>query len=452
MKVFKSRRPQPASSRQRPMTQLPVLHRMAASSAAPAPARILPARRYPSPAAALYTVALVIAVFGIIRVIVDFSVAALGYLAGLTGIFMAIAAGLQQMDQRREERRQARLQEAHESLRLFDTRFEAVTSGIASANPGTRAASGAALMSFLRAENSAFHEQTYYFLLAHLKSDAPGSSYDHAALRAFERAARLVLPVLADGDADSGGHVHGERRLAVDLSGAQLPGASLAGLELSAASLTETSLTRGDLSGACLWRASGDHTDLASASLRCANLEEAQFFSLFAPDADFTGANLTAARFGGRHNKFNSHATAGHGSVLRHAQFVRARLQGACLNGADLRDARFDGANLKGTSFRGAKLNPAAKRSILRSVSESWRKAHWDPDVQSELNRLAATMPRVSPARKPVAVPAPNYRRHPFPGHADHVRRLRISPAPSEARIRQHGLGRSALHAARGAR
>lgn len=441
MKVFKPQGLQPASSRRRPMMQPPGLHRMASSagpsSGVPVPARSLLALKYASPVAALYTLALVIAVFGTVRVIADFSVATLGYLAGLTGIFMAIAAGLQQMEQHREERRQARLQDAHESLRLFDTRFEAITDGIASPNAGKRAGSGAALMSFLRDENSAFHEQTYYFLLAHLKSEALRSSYDHAALRAFERAARLVLPVLTDGDTDPGGYVHGERGLAVDLSGAHLPGVGLDGLELSEASLTETSLTRSDLSGACLWRASGDHTDLASASLRCANLEEAQFFSLFAPDADFTGANLTAARFGGRHNKFNSQATTDHRSVLRHAQFVRARLQGACLNGADLRDARFDGANLKGTSFRGAVLNYAAKRSILRSVSESWRKARWDPAVEHELNKLAATTRRISPARKPIAVPAPDYRRHPFPGHPDHARRLRIGPAPGEERIQQ---------------
>lgn len=422
MKVFKPQGPQPASSRRRPRSkswrrrrskvQSTGLHRTVQTRKA---------FRLPSPVAALYTLALVIAVVGIVRVIVDFSAAALGYLAGLTGIFIAIAAGLQQTGQ-------ARKQAKDDSLRLFDTRFEAITNGIASPDSGKRAGSGAALMSFLRNENSAFHEQTYYFLLAHLKSEAPRSSYDHAALRAFEQAARLVLPVLADGDADPGAHVHGERRLAVDLSGAQLPGASLDGLELSEASLTETSLARSDLSGACLWRASGYHTDLASASLRCANLEEAQFFWLFAPNADFTGANLTAARFGGRHNKFESQAATDYRSVLRHAQFVRARLQGACLNGADLRDARFDGANLKGASFRGALLNPAAKQSILRSVSESWRKARWDPNVQHELNRLAATMHRISPARKPIAVPAPNYRRHPFPRHPNHARRLRISP------------------------
>lgn len=428
MKVFRPQRPQPASSQANPTVHSSGLHRTARSSpAVPGAIRNPLVLRFPSPVAALYTLALVIAVFGIVRVIVDFSVATLGYLAGLTGIFMAIAAGLQQMQQHSDERRQARLEASHDSLRLFDARFASVTDGIASHNSGKRAGSGAALMSFLREENAEFHEQTYYFLLAHLKSDALRMPYDHAGLRAFELAAELVLPVLADGG--PGTHAHGERRLAVDLSGARLPGVSLAGLELSEASLTHTSLVRGDLSGACLWRACGEHTDLTSASLRCANIEEAQLLSLVAPDADFTGANLTAARFAGRRNKFNSQASSDHRSILRHAQFVRARLQGACLNGADLRDARFDGANLKGASFHGAKLNPAAKQSILRSVSGSWAKAHWDPEVERELNELAAGTRRISPARKPAAIPAPNYRRHPYPGHPDHIRRLRISPA-----------------------
>lgn len=394
----------------------------------------------PSAVASLYFLALVVAVVGVVRVIMDFSVATLGSLAGITGIFIAAAAGLRQIEQARE-------QAENDSLRRFDDRFDAVTGNIASPDPGKRAGSGAALMSFLREENSAFHEQTYYFLLAHLKSVAPGSPHDHAALRAFEQAARLVLPVLATG-ADAGAHVHGGRGLAVDLSGAQLSGVNLDGLELSEASLNETSLARSNLSGACLWRASGRHARLASASLRCANLEEAQFFSLFAPDADFTGANLVATRFGGRHNQFRSQAATGR-SVLRHAQFVRARLQGACLNGADLRDARFDGANLKGASFHGALLNTAAKRSILRSVSESWRKARWDADVRHELNRLAVPGRRISPARNRNAVPAPNYRRHPFPEHPEHTRRLRISPEHDHHHRRRRRGGRAHCDGAR---
>jgi uncharacterized protein YjbI with pentapeptide repeats len=440
MKVLKPRGPQLA---RRPMVDAPGLHRALTRRGFPV---LSPPSLY-SAVRSLYFLASVIAVVAIVRVIVDFSVATLGFLAGIAGVFIAVAAGLQQIEQ-------ARKQAEDDSLRRFDARFDAVAGNIASPDAGKRAGSGAALMSFLREENSAFHEQTYYFLLAHLKSAAPGAPHDHAALRAFEQAARLVLPVLANG-ADPGAHVHGERSLAVDLSGAQLSRVSLDGLELAEANLTQTSLARSDLSGTCLWRASGSYANLASASLRRANLEEAQFSPLIAPDADFTGANLTAARFGvapnpdftganptaarfgGRHSQSRSQTATGR-SVLRHAQFVRARLQGACLNRADLQDARFDGANLKGASFCGALLSHATKQSILRSVSESWRKARWDNDVWHELNELAATARqhsparRISPARKRTAVPAPNYRRHPFPGHPEYTRRLRISPARSE--------------------
>jgi uncharacterized protein YjbI with pentapeptide repeats len=402
-------------------------------------------RRWPMGITVLYAVAVATAVYGVVRIVLDFSGASLGYLAGLVGIFMAAGAGIQQIGKQREERRQGRLQAEQESLRRFDERFSAVTHDLAAGTPGERAGAAAALMSFLRDGNTPYHQQTYYYILSQLQSAAPQPTVQHTLVRAFEYASHLVLPALAEStravpDApQSRRHSHGpgggdrwqplgERRLALDFGGATLAGADLSLLELSEADLSKTDLSRALLYGSCLWRAHGANTNLASACLRHANLEEAVLPRLHAPEADFTNANLVAARFAARGRNFPRPRDMSGRAVLRDAQFVRARLQGACLNGADLRDARFDGANLKGASFHGALLNEAALRTVLRSVKESWRKARWDPATVHELNRLryakrGGRRP-ASPRRKAADVPARDYRRHPYRQHQDPPRRI----------------------------
>lgn len=395
--------------------------------------------RWPPWTKILYFLATLIAIYGTVLVFLHPSGVSLGYLAGLVGIFTVVAAGVQQIDRQLEERHAARLQAEQDSLRRFDQRFSAVTHDAASTNVDERAGAGAALMSFLREGNAAFYQQTYFYLLAHLKSTSLPTGSDQTFLRAFEGAAHLVLPGLAELDYASGSN-HGEhwqtakeRRLAVDFSGATLSGADLTYLELSEADLSNAALDRAALSGSCLWRAYCPDANLSSATLRYANLEEAVLFRVIAPGADFSCANLVAARFAARRaarRHYFSDPTDMRGrAILRNAQFVRARLQGACMNGADLRDARFDGANLKGASFYGALLNTATRLTIVRTVSGSWEKAYWDPSVKRELKRLAETNQRsrvqISSHRKESHVPAMHYRSHPWPDHENPPRKIR---------------------------
>lgn len=406
-----------------------------------APARSPRDWRWPVGITLLYAAAVAAAVYGVVRIVLDFSGASLGYLAGLVGIFMAAGAGIQQIGKQREERRQGRLQAEQESLRRFDERFSAVTHDLAAGTPDERAGAAAALMSFLREGNTPYHQQTYYYILSQLKSAAPQRAVQHTLVRAFEYASHLVLPALAEStDApESRRHSHQpagsdpwqplrERRLALDFAGATLAGADLSSLELSEADLSRTDLSRALLYGSCLWRVHGANANLASACLRHANLEEAVLLQVHAPEADFTDANLVAARFAARGRCFSRPRDMSGRAVLRDAQFVRARLQGACMDGADLRDARFDGANLKGATFHGALLNEAALRTVLRSVQESWRKARWDPATVHELNRLryakGGRRPPASPRRKAADVPARDYRRHPYRQHEDPPRRI----------------------------
>lgn len=317
---------------------------------------------------------------------------------------------MQQLDKQRVERRQARAQDERDSLRRFDDRFAAATKATVKHDREQRAGAAVELMSFLREENRGFHQQTYYYVLSYLKVSAAEPLIDQAFSRVFQRAAHLVLPELS-------AHEH---RLAVDFSHARLSGVDLSGLELGEADLSRTVLRRANLAGCCLWRAHGMRTDLGGASLRHANLEEVVLLDgLDAVGADFSFANLVAARFAPRGAPGNA--------VLRGAHFVAARLQGACLNGADLRDGRFEGANLRGASLRGVLLNDAAVGSILRALNHTWRAAAWDPSVWRYLKaeaRGAKLAP--PPKRKPSDVPDPHYRRHPYPGHPDHVSRPRL--------------------------
>ncbi|MFI6457473.1 pentapeptide repeat-containing protein [Streptosporangium amethystogenes] len=329
-----------------------------------------------------------------------------GSLVALAGVFVAIAAGVQELDKRRNERQQVREQSERDSLRRFDERFAAVTAGTGSNSPAMAAGASAELMTFLRKEDKAFHKQTYFYALAHLKMSESTTCIDRIFFHAFECAAQFVLPDL----------LPEIRRCALDFSGAQLTGVDLTELELAEADLSGTILTEANLSGSCLWRAHGAGTDLSNSSLRHANLEEALLTRLNATGADFSFSNLVAARFAPKHQYGNA--------VLRKAQFVGARMQGACFNGANLCDARFDGANLRGASFRGVTWNESMLRSVVRAANRTWEKAYWDPVVCRKLNFLAHNCGVVKlPRRRPSDHAKANYRCHPFPHHPDTLRR-----------------------------
>ncbi|WIY00767.1 pentapeptide repeat-containing protein [Amycolatopsis mongoliensis] len=361
-------------------------------------------------------------------------------LAALTPLIVAIgglAAGMYQLNTQRAARADEQVKERQERatrekaavrekeqerIRRFDTRFAEVVTAAKARDAGSRAGAAAELISFLREPNAPhFREQTYRFALSYLQLCGPEEpAVTHAFVQVFQLAARQLL---LEPD-----------RLAVDFAWAHLPKVDLSDLELAEADLTDTELGRADLTGCCLWRARGERTVLEGASLRRANLDEVVLVGgLRARGADFSFANLTAARFASRGGSA--------GADLRDASFTGARLQGAILNRADLRSARFEGANLKGTSFfgirlagkpteagRGPLLDEATCYSILRS--HNWREAFWEPDVFAALRALQENTRRAhrlrTSKRKPSDLPAAHYRRHPYPHHRNHPSRSRI--------------------------
>ena len=160
--------------------------------------------------------------------------ASVAYFGSLAGALLAVGTGLQQTEKLRDERAAARGQAENDSLRRFNTQFAAVRSDARSQDVSARMGAAAGLLSFLRGDNSAFHEQTYYYVLTHLKlplvEGDDALKVDGILMRVFERAAHLVLPVLGAAD----------QRLALDFSAARVRGADLSGLELAQARLSAT--------------------------------------------------------------------------------------------------------------------------------------------------------------------------------------------------------------------
>lgn len=74
-------------------------------------------------------------------------------------------------------------------------------------------------------------------------------------------------------------------------------------------------------------------------------------------------------------------------SDLRQAQFQRAQLQSAHFESADLRGANFIKANIKDAYFIDAKFDDITKYSILKTYKKSWKKAHFDQDIKTELEQ-----------------------------------------------------------------
>lgn len=137
----------------------------------------------------------------------------------------------------------------------------------------------------------------------------------------------------------------------------------LRGRNLRFAILDSTVLPKVDLRGAKL-----DHASLRDSYLQEARADNNSHFQY----ADFSGANLTDARFAGanlrmsrflrtdltRANFRNTHSAGADLSwaSLHDVDLTRANFQGATLEGAHLHGAKLDSVNLQGANLRGAQL------------------------------------------------------------------------------------------------
>jgi uncharacterized protein YjbI with pentapeptide repeats len=262
-----------------------------------------------------------------------------------------------------EERRKDRQQREFESRRRLDEKFTSIVTNLSSENRSLQMSSAVSLLTFLKPEYSAFHEQVYLILLANLKLKAEPQIND-LLVDAFQKVVRIRLG--APGEA--GGLTE------LDFSHTNLYRIDLSGLDLNGLDIGFADLRHANLRDANLFRVRGIEANLEKTRLTRANLGEARLVRANLREAHLHQANLVAATL----KETN----------LRGAQFFQAQLQSAHLEKADVSGARFEQADLKDTYFTGATFDNQALASILKAGH--WDKAHFDEEIAAKLAELNA--------------------------------------------------------------
>jgi uncharacterized protein YjbI with pentapeptide repeats len=254
-------------------------------------------------------------------------------------------------------------QQEAERRRQLDEKFATIIANLGADSPAIQASAAVSIISFLKPEYKAFHDQVFMVLLANLKlkhSDV----INRLLITGFEQAIRIRLQSLKKGDTSIG----------LDLSHSNLYRAELAGLNLKEADLGFAKLKNANLTNTNLHRVRGWSADLEKARLSRANLEEARFRKANFREGQFHNARLVSADL--------------KETDLTGAQFYQAKMQSAHLEDADLGEAKFEQADLNDAFFRGAKnLNTQTLKSISKALN--WEKAHFDDDIMAKLEELA---------------------------------------------------------------
>lgn len=261
------------------------------------------------------------------------------------------------------EQRQEREQRETESRRRMDDKFTSIVKDLGSENPSLQVSAAVSLMTFLREEYAAFHEQVYLVLLANLKVKHE-VQLNRLLIQAFTQALRLRIarqPLTETEPLD----LTNTNLYRVDLEGFELPYTDIAFADMQLANLREANL----------FRVKGYQANLSKASLTRANLGEARLAE----------ANLSGCHF----HESNLVSTTMKKANLNGAEFYEAKLQAARLDEANLTGARFERADLNDTYFLGAKLPDDTLKSIRKAFH--WEKAHFDEETKARLDALGST-------------------------------------------------------------
>jgi hypothetical protein len=272
----------------------------------------------------------------------------------VAGVFVTI---WKQFDEREKDRQQREF----ESRRRLDEKFTSIITNISSENRSLQMGSAVSLLTFLKPEYGAFHEQVYLILLANLKLK-PDPQVNDLLVDALEKALRIRLGAA------------GERGLPaeLDLSHMNLYRIDLSGLDLTGADIGFTDLRRANLRDANLFRVRGIEANLENARLTRTNLGEGRLVRAKLSGAHLHQTNLVAATL--------------KEADLKEAQFYQAKLQSAHMEKSDLSGARFEQADLNDAYFTGAVFDQRALQSILKA--ERWDKAHFDREIAAKLADL----------------------------------------------------------------
>jgi uncharacterized protein YjbI with pentapeptide repeats len=283
----------------------------------------------------------------------------------LAGVFVTARKHISESNRQREaDRRQLE----RERVRRFDEKFNQIVEGLGSSNSVTKAGAAVSILTYLRPEYSAFHEQVFLILMANLKL-AHDETTNSLLVRAFEIAIRGKAKEI---EKKNNAISEKEDKISLDISHTNLTSACLPGINLSWANAQESTLEKANLREGCLQRFRASKANLRKAQLSKTDLRKSIFDGAAMANARLCAADLRWAHF--------------KSCDLRDAKFQRALLQSALFQDADLRGARFEQADINSAIFKGATLDNVAMRSIV--TARNWRKADFDDDVAIALTKL----------------------------------------------------------------
>ncbi len=279
-------------------------------------------------------------------------------LVAIIGVIVTIWKLINESSLNREQRE-------NESLRRVDERFNSIITNLGSDSQSNKASAAVSILTFLRPEHQVFHNQVFMILLANLKIQNDEAIYN-LLIQGFEEALRVQLSTLKQQD----------KNYELDLSRAYLNRVNMSGLDLSKADLGFATLKSANLHGpkTNLFRARGMEADLEKAWLSEANLNEARF----------TRADFKYAKF----HKSNLVSAVLKEADLSYAEFYQASMQSAHLEEAILIGVKFEQANINDAFFKDAMFDEATLRSLLKTKDKTWRKAHFDKDIMSRLEKM----------------------------------------------------------------
>jgi len=267
----------------------------------------------------------------------------------------------------RVQRDKDRQQREDELQSQRDQTFTTIITNLGSNSVSLQASAAVQIMGFLKPKFEDYHRQVFLILFANLKVQQNGGMQNETLagllINAFELAIRTK-----SGRAGENGDTP-----PLDLSRAYLNRADLHDLDLTLSDIAFADLRSANLTGSQLFRVRGYGVNLEKARLSRAKLGEVRWQTGRLTDAQFHESNLVAADL--------------RKTDLTRAQFQQAKMQSAHLDNAVLVGARFENADLNDTYFYGAQLSPATLKSIVKA--QNWRKAHFDPPITAELQKLA---------------------------------------------------------------
>lgn len=292
-----------------------------------------------------------------------------GFLTAIIGIFVAFSSVVKYLKEKRSETEQKIL----ENKFRVEAKFDAIINNLGSTSHSKQSIATVSLLTYLKPEYKEFHYQVYLILLAKLKTN-PSENVISLMVKTFEKALRLNLESIQSQKVKN--ISISQDHPGLDLSRANLYRIDLQGLNLENVDFAFSNLRYANLENCNLRRAKGIQTDLSGARISRANITEGRFNQAIFKNAQFHESILVSAKL--------------KNTNLRGAEFQQAKLQDAHLDDAEIYGAKFEYANINNTYLRKIKCGESDLKSILKSKDFSWKKAHFDKEINEKLIHLSS--------------------------------------------------------------